>query len=360
MLRHLEIPEQVDADDYRMYVVISYLTNLGIIVHALLIPVFYWLGYNLLAVFNVLSTLAWITARQRNHSGMHIRAMFILLCEVSLHTPLALFYLGWQSGFQYYLMSGIPFILFNHKMKTAPLLIASGCLCVLFMGLYALTDGRVYQFEYPLLVEGMNYANIMVSFAALTITSYYFRVASFVSEQQMEALANTDLLTGLPNRRGAFSLVNAQHALFTRNGSRFSLVLADIDHFKLFNDTFGHDCGDYVLTEVARLLKQRLRAYDLVARWGGEEFLFMFPNTDAATATQIANAIRSIVEASRFDFDDRQLSVTMTFGVAEHGENHSIDGTIKLADDALYAGKQAGRNRVVQWDTRTGAASLAE
>jgi diguanylate cyclase (GGDEF)-like protein len=330
-----------------MYVVISYLTFLGIAVHGMLIPLFFWLDYDVLALVNVFSTAAWLAARDQNHKGHHTSAILILIGEVSVHTSLALYYLGWHSGFQYYLMSGVPFILFNHKVRTAPLLFLSALLCLLFMSLYALTEERVYHYDYPALIEVLNYLNMVVSFLALTLTSYFFRVASFISEQQMELLANADQLTGLPNRRGMLTRLNTQHSLSQRNGSVFSLVLADLDHFKRFNDTYGHDCGDYVLKEVARLLKQRLRHYDAVSRWGGEEFLFMFPETGIASAKVIAGHLRKLVEARCFEFNGQPLHVTMTFGVAEHRQNNSIDYTIKQADDALYLGKEAGRNRVV-------------
>lgn len=348
MERHLERPEQVENDDYRIYVVIGYLTYLGIAIHASLIPLFYLIGNSVLATFNIFSTIAWFTAREFNHKGRHTTAIFILFTEVGLHTPLALYYYGWESGFQYYLMAGVPFLLFNHRMKLTPLLVLTGFMCALFIGLYAFTSSRYYNTDYPLAVAGMNYANIVASFIALTITSYYFRVASFISEQKMELLANTDLLTGLPNRRGMYPLLNAQHELFLRNGGGFSVVLADIDHFKQCNDQYGHDCGDYVLREISRLLKSRLRKYDVVGRWGGEEFLFMFPAINSTAAAIVAEDIRKAVESHQFIFNEQVFSVTMTLGVATHRENSSIDGTIKLADDALYQGKKAGRNHVVE------------
>lgn len=346
MKRHLTRPDKVKSDDYRIYVVISYLTYLGIAVHASLIPVFYLIGNHFLAFFNIFSTLAWIATRQFNNAGKHTTAISILFIEVGLHTILALYYFGWESGFQYYLMAGIPFLLFNHRIRTAPLLVISGLLCALFIGLYAFTSSQHYQYEYPLVIAGMNYANIVASFIALTITSYYFRVASFTSEQQMELLANTDLLTGLPNRRGIYPLLNAQHELFLRTGTGFSVVLADIDNFKHCNDQYGHDCGDYVLREISRLLRSRLRKYDVAGRWGGEEFLLLFPGSGTTSAAVVAEDIRKTIESYQFVFNQQSFSVTMTFGVATQSENSSIDGTIKLADDALYQGKKAGRNQV--------------
>jgi len=347
LARHLERPAHVENDDYRIYVVISYLTYLGISIHALLIPIFYFIGHEFLSLFNVLSTLSWVLARKLNNQGSHTTAVVILFTEVALHTTLALLDFGWQSGFQYYLMAGVPFILFNHRMKIAPSLILSALLCTLFIGLYAFTSVREYHHSYPPVVSAINYANIIASFLALTITSYYFRVASFISEQKMELLANTDLLTELPNRRGMYQQLHAHHELFIRRGVNFSVVLTDIDHFKRINDTYGHDCGDYILREIARLFRGRFRQYDAISRWGGEEFLFMHPDTNEADAASIAEEIRHAIETHRFIFNDHPIYITMTFGVAQHMENSSIDGTIKRADDALYEGKQTGRNRVV-------------
>ncbi len=340
-------PPQVEDYDYRIYVVISYLTYLGIVVHASLIPVFYLIGNDFLAAFNILSTIAWISARGFNIKGRHTTSIIILFFEVGLHTTLALYYYGWDSGFQYYLIAGIPFLLFNQRMQLIPLLLLSGIACTLFIGLYAFTASRVYHYNYPLVIAGMNYANIVASFVSLIITSYYFRVASFISEQKMEMLANTDLLTNLPNRRGLYPLLHAQHEIFMRNGTQFSVVLTDIDNFKNINDNYGHDCGDYVLREVSRLLRSRLRKYDVVGRWGGEEFLFMFPGTSAKAAAIVAEDIRNTIELHPFVFNEQTFKLTLTFGIATHRENSSINGTIKLADDALYQGKKSGRNQVI-------------
>ncbi len=341
-------PPQVEDCDYRIYVVITYLTYLGIVVHASLILVFYLIGNDFLAAFNIFSTAAWISARKFNLEGRHTAAIVTLFFEVGLHTTLALYFYGWHSGFQYYLIAGIPFILFNQRMQLVPLLLLSSFACTLFIGLYAFTASREYHYNYPLVISGMNYANIVASFVSLIITSYYFRVASFISEQKMEMLANTDLLTGLPNRRGIFPLLNAQHELFMRNGTEFSLALTDLDNFKSINDQYGHDCGDYVLREVSRLLKSRLRKYDVVGRWGGEEFLFIFPGIDSKAAAIVAEDIRNSIELHPFVFNGQKFSITLTFGVAQHRDNTSINGTIKLADDALYQGKHAGRNRVIE------------
>jgi len=339
--------EQKRLDDYRVYVVINYLTYLGIAVHLVLIPLFFWLGISTLAFFNIFSTILWIVARRINSLGRNATASMILLAEVCLHTVLAVYFLGWQSGFQYYLVAAVPFIMFNTKMDSSILLIQSVFICVLFMALNAVSTNRIEHANYPWIIESLNYINIMISFSALIVNSYYFRKAIFITEQQMETLANIDQLTGLTNRRGIHSILNRQYNQFTRNGIPFCLILADIDFFKRINDTFGHDSGDYVLVQIAKILKQRLRQYDVVSRWGGEEFLLILPDTEIEAARVVAEHIRTAVSEQTFLFNGQKIAVTITLGVTQHTADHTLYETIKQADDVLYKGKGSGRNHVV-------------
>jgi len=346
-MKHLGTSSQVESDDYRMYVVIRYLTYLGIAVHVFLMPLFLWLGFFALAVFNIFSIVAWIYARLINGRGYTNAASIILLAEVCLHTILAVYYLGWQSGFQYYLIASIPFIMFNSRMENTPLLMQGIFVCFLFILLNAISENHAEAYIHPLVVEFLNYINIMISFSALIVNSYYFRKATFVTEQQMEALANIDQLTGLTNRRGIHSILNKHYNQYTRNGVAFCLILADIDYFKKINDSYGHDCGDYVLSEVAKLFKRRLRQYDVVSRWGGEEFLLILPDTGIKDANIVAEHIRTELENHEFNFNGQKISVTMTLGVAQHKSGNTLYDTIKQADDVLYIGKGSGRNSVV-------------
>ena len=329
-----------------MYLVIDYLTNLGIAVHLVLTPLFFWLDYTVLAIFNIFASLAWITGKLANRNGKHATATILLFSETVLHTIIAVYYLGWGSGFQYYLVAGVPFSLFLPKLRPQTMFTLSALLCVLFIFLFTITNGKTYAFKYPDLLSIMNYANIVIAFSALSINSYYFRLASILSEKTMERLANADQLTGLLNRRGMRSKLEAQRDINSRNGSPFMLVLTDIDFFKKFNDTYGHDCGDFVLRGVAQLMKKRLRQYDVVARWGGEEFLILLPDTETDSALLVAEELRAAIENEKFKFAGNVLSVTMTFGVAQYHDGEHIDACLKRADEALYRGKESGRNKV--------------
>lgn len=164
--------------------------------------------------------------------------------------------------------------------------------------------------------------------------------------QKMEELARTDPLTKLFNRRETQRLIDEEVEKFNSGDTVFSLILCDIDHFKLFNDDYGHDCGDYVLVEISDLMREVARDCDTIGRWGGEEFLILLPETDLEMAIQVAETLRAELEDARFNFAGQELNVTMTFGVSVFGENITSDECVKNADMALYEGKECGRNCV--------------
>ncbi len=169
--------------------------------------------------------------------------------------------------------------------------------------------------------------------------------------EKIKQLANTDPLTQLSNRRDMMEKIELEKRRLSRNKSRAALVLSDIDNFKMVNDTFGHDCGDFVLKIVADTMKSMIRQQDMVARWGGEEFLFLLPKTGVEGAKVITDKVRQAICEKTLEFNDHTLSISMTFGVSSFDDpNADIDIYLKKADDALYKGKQTGKNRVVLSD----------
>ena len=163
-------------------------------------------------------------------------------------------------------------------------------------------------------------------------------------EAEVRLLSQTDQLTGLANRRRLDEAVRQELARIARHGGRLSVVMTDIDHFKRVNDEFGHETGDLVLREYASVLKEGVREIDLAARFGGEEFVLLLPGTEAGAAAMLAERIRARLEATRLGPLPR--AVTASFGVAELRAGESWDSVLKRADDALYAAKNGGRNRV--------------
>jgi diguanylate cyclase (GGDEF)-like protein len=153
-----------------------------------------------------------------------------------------------------------------------------------------------------------------------------------------------DGLTGIPNRRTFDQELSKRFQQWRSHGTPLSLVLIDVDHFKQFNDLHGHHAGDAVLSEVADVLSQNVRQMDVVARYGGEEFAAILPGTGIEEARRVAERMRGAIEQSAFHYDDTELHVTVSAGVAEAALTNDRDVLIKRADAALYAAKDAGRN----------------
>ena len=165
--------------------------------------------------------------------------------------------------------------------------------------------------------------------------------------EELELASRTDALTGLYNRRHVLEKIEEERIRFQRNTRPFSIVICDIDFFKKVNDVYGHDCGDAVLKSLASLMNKHIRKQDCLARWGGEEFLLLLPETNAAGASVLAEKLRKRVEEYEFAYAGLKLPITMTFGVAEYISEYGIDACIVGADSALYKGKNSGRNCVV-------------
>lgn len=168
-----------------------------------------------------------------------------------------------------------------------------------------------------------------------------------VAYKKLDLIARMDPLTNLSNRRDFLERFNLEIIRFERNRKPFSLVLGDIDDFKLINDRYGHDCGDFILARLAQMMKEMIRKQDAVARWGGEEFIFLLPESPQEGGRVAAESIRQKIAVSSFAFQGNRLSITVTLGVSEYDGSTDIDGTIKLADEALYIGKQQGKNCVI-------------
>lgn len=167
-------------------------------------------------------------------------------------------------------------------------------------------------------------------------------------EQAMAVLkkaAFTDTLTGLFNRRAMNQVLEARSksssALYTD-----VVIMCDIDNFKNINDEYGHECGDIVLKSVSTTIKNALRKDDCIARWGGEEFLILLDETDMKTGDVIANQLRELIKGGSVRYNNQDISVTMSLGLAVMYYDSDINESIRLADNALYEAKKSGKDRV--------------
>jgi diguanylate cyclase (GGDEF)-like protein len=168
------------------------------------------------------------------------------------------------------------------------------------------------------------------------------------AQEELIQLASTDPLTGLYNRRRSMEYIEDQKIYYMRNKRVFAFVIADIDDFKLINDTYGHQCGDFILKEISRELKGLLRHQDILGRWGGEEFNILLPETDKPGAKVIIEKLRSHISDQKYIYRDETIHVSMTFGISEYSSpDLSVDELIRHADIALYDGKNSGKNCII-------------
>lgn len=163
----------------------------------------------------------------------------------------------------------------------------------------------------------------------------------------MEYLANTDSLTQISNRRNFLKKGEYEFMLAHKYKHTFSLLLLDIDHFKLVNDTYGHDVGDEVLKQITKTIKENIRKSDVFARYGGEEFILLLRKTDLDKSMPIAEKIRLSIEEMTMPEHLSDVKVTMSVGVVEYSSKYkAFYELIIKADEALYKAKDDGRNCV--------------
>lgn len=161
-----------------------------------------------------------------------------------------------------------------------------------------------------------------------------------------EEKSKTDYLTKTLTKRAFDEELGRFESLYERHDSIYALLFLDIDHFKSINDTYGHDAGDKVLSNIGALLNQHTRPEDVVGRFGGEEFIVVLPNTSYEGAVSFAEHIRNLVEHTKFMYKGKRIPVTMSIGIGMRDRSSGLDHTLKTADDNLYHAKKRGRNRV--------------
>ena len=177
------------------------------------------------------------------------------------------------------------------------------------------------------------------------------RIKRAIEYAQTKRLANTDGLTGLYNRRSFQERLQQEVDRANRYYRPLSLIMIDIDHFKTYNDTYGHLQGDDILVEVARTLQKLSRTSDIVARYGGEEFALILPETDSASAEVLGKRLQEHIESHTFPGEEQLPGhvLTISVGIASYTPPDTKEALLEAADMALYQAKREGRNRVAVW-----------
>lgn len=260
---------------------------------------------------------------------------------------LYLVYAGGINGTGYIWIFCIPSLsLFIQGMKRG--LIEVGIFILLMVWiLYGASEAVESSFHYDADVKFRMIGSFLV---VLFLSSIYeYSMTRFNQElretsDKLKVLADTDLLTGLFNRRGI------QRKLEQVDNDSYYLLLADVDYFKKINDVYGHDVGDFILTEFSQLVKNCLPENSLLSRWGGEEFLIAIKNGSIRDVKAIAEKLRLAIEQHEFWHENTVIHVTSSFGVVLLNNKNPLEKALKIADKRLYQAKAEGRNRVCYTD----------
>lgn len=175
---------------------------------------------------------------------------------------------------------------------------------------------------------------------------HHLRQELVEKNRELEVLSRTDPLTKLNNRRSMMEFLRYETGRIDRGADPAGVILMDIDNFKSFNDTYGHEAGDEILKKVSQCLMETVRKSDKVARWGGEEFLVVLPETSASGTEDVAEKIRKNIEEAELIYNEQRLNITITAGCSTLIDEN-IDRSINYADEKLYIGKEQGKNRII-------------
>lgn len=321
--------------------------RLAIVIHVLFVPLFYFIGSTLLAVFNVGSIILFIFCLALLKREHYSPAIFLAWLEIIGHAVLATRVVGWEGGFHYYLLIIIPLIFATVSQETGRKIILMTLICLIYILMdNFLRDAVPLTLVNEDILSLVRYANVTITFAFLGYVAFFYINTVDKAENRLFWHATTDPLTGLFNRRHQVDVIEYERKQFKRSGKSFSFILADIDDFKTINDIHGHDTGDRILIIISNLLIRTLREQDSTARWGGEEYLILLPNTPLDQAVEIAERIKQAITSDEININGSNISLTITMGISEYRDGESIDACITRADEALYRGKKNGKDRV--------------
>lgn len=339
----------------KTYLVTVIAMVLGVLNHLIFITLFYKYDITPLYYYNYLSlavfTALLVTILKKKTITL---VMMLASVEILVHQTFAVSLLGWDYGFQYYIIA-IPglILLGDFKHISFPIIISLlSTVILVFIYFYSLTHPPTYQLEE---VKAGLYLFNLISVAALVavfsgLFAYISRQHEAVlldAHEQLYITATTDSMTKLANRMKTFDLIEDQIIRTKRTGKPFTLAIADIDDFKMVNDNYGHNIGDEVIIGIAQLMKNSLREQDIIGRWGGEEFMIVLPDTDITGGKDVLEKLRKNVSTYPVKTDGTSIKVTITLGVAASNESETINDIIKLADNALYEGKRGTKNCIV-------------
>ena len=326
--------------------------------HILYITLFAAAGVRAMVIFNVFSIAFYVLMIILvNWVKDKLSLIYASIAEIIIHASAATICVGCTPDFMMFLLMLVTLsFLIPNKNRNAPFVVmwTSLILYGLLKYFYRDTDFAAYPMANKSFSTIFYIINFFAgSFVLVYTTSIYSLMIRYkecklrVQTEQLRIMASVDPLTNLSNRRAMTKTLDEIRQKCTDTDSRYVIGLGDIDNFKRVNDTYGHDFGDIVLSKVAEVITEAMPPNGCAARWGGEEFLFIIPDSDINSGRQYAEKIIQTIEKAEFTHNETKFHVTMTFGVCEGTKNDIIDKIISCADKRLYKGKHNGKNMVV-------------
>lgn len=279
--------------------------------------------------------------------------VYALNISILLWAASVLSYFGWNSGAQQFITVLLVLCFFSSYGKYKLKIYYAIALGIFRIYLYFVShntpSAAAYDDRLSYILQIINTAAI---FWCISVIAYIFGKESRSLEyklvtynSKLEDQANTDALTELYNRRKAWEYLH--EVIESGKHDYISICICDIDFFKKVNDSYGHDMGDVVLKQLAKTMKDTLEKYSFIARWGGEEFLIVFPDQNGDESFMLLSRLQDNIRAMQFTSGEKTFKVTMTFGLAEYDFNLGLDNALKEADEKLYMGKANGRDQIV-------------
>lgn len=319
---------------------------MGLVIHVILLVLFVMLEMPLLWAANVLSVLSYLVCLHAIRIQRFRLVGLLMSGEIIFHAVLATWMLGWESNFHFYVYCLVPVIAFSfQKALGTRLCLSLGVVAVEVGGFILRHKMGIASGVAPELLETFGILNLLTATTVLLYATALSVRFSFSMQLNLYHTAHRDSLTNLYTRRRILQRVrqlDSQPA-----GLNAAIVLLDIDHFKQLNDRHGHDIGDIVLQRIAQSISSCVRGTDMAARWGGEEFLVLMPNTPLADAQAVAERIQAHIREEAGRLTEGRVDVTATVAVTIVEAGEAFRDAFIRADQLLYLGKQQGRNRVM-------------
>lgn len=333
---------------------------LGLVLHILAEVVFIYAKVPVLIHYNLFSIALFIVLLTKAKNNKEITAL-VGFIEVTIYCIVSTTIMGWGYGFQNWLIVVVVLALtvpFSARRKFYMLAII---MALTYLGLYFAKglEGNINKLTFLdiFLILANRVGLFILLFFSEKALGWSNIIENFFLQNEvkkMKEIVGTDELTGLINRHKMNLILEDMNKSIGKDNSIFYIAFADLDDFKYINDTYGHDVGDKILILIANVLKQEFRNDDVVARWGGEEFLILLRNErddigqlDSSKVMSILNRVRIKIENMKMKYKEHNIGVTMTFGSVGSKNYKSVADMINDADAQMYEGKRTGKNKVV-------------